>query len=583
MKKTFKKIFSSFIETTGKIKFIFILFFSFFTSIIAVIEPIFFTEIIKKIENFYKTGIFDKQDILGAIFFWALFIVFSIGINYFYRYYLIGLNNIKNYKHQIHTYSKKIINMSFPEYLSRKQGAIYKIFDRGTDSQFFFIFIFFLDIVKGLLGIFIIIGILFYFDWRMTLVTLIILPIMILFGWIFYKKLGPIQKKLNDQWYSVFGDIGNMLSSFQLVKIMTIENSFLKGLDEKVDDVFKKQIQVDKGWSISGIYTVTAIMIARILVIGFGIFFILEGSLSFSLLFMFFSYIGFLYTPLSQISERLRTMQEQLTYIEKFYSEFDAIEQEREEKKGKNIAHIDGNIIFENVDFSYTKDKKILHLLNFEIKNGQKVAFVGDTGAGKSTIIHLILRFWEVSAGKIMLDGIDIREINKKSLRNHIGVVSQDNSLFNLSIKENLLFAKPKATKEDLETALKKAQCNFVFDFKDGLDTIIGERGLKLSGGEKQRLSIARLFLKNPEILILDEATSALDNKTEKLVQKALDTLMKGRTSIIIAHRLSTIQDADIVFVLEKGKLVEVGKYEELIEKKGKLYTLANPDKLMLN
>ncbi len=364
---------------------------------------------------------------------------------------------------------------------------------------------------------------------------------------------------------------------------MTIENSFLKWLDEKVDDLFKKQIQVDKGWSIANIYTVTAIMIARILVIGFWVFFILDWTLTFSHLFLFFSYIGFFYTPIWQIFDRLRMVQEQLTYIEKFYKEFDAIEQETEEKKGKNISQVSGKIEFENVDFSYIADKKILHLLNFEIKNWQKVAFVWDTGAGKSTIIHLILRFWEVTGWKILLDDIDIRNINKKSLRSHIGVVSQDNSLFNLSIKENLLFAQPKATKEDLEMALKKAQCDFVFDFKEGIDTVIGERGLKLSGWEKQRLSIARLFLKDPEILILDEATSALDNKTEKMVQKALDALMKGRTSIIIAHRLSTIQDADIVFVLEKWKLVESGKYEELIEKKWKLYTLANPDKLMIN
>ncbi len=583
MKATIKKVFQSFIEITGKGKFIFILFFSLFVSVIAVIEPIFFTTIIRKIENFYKTWIFDKQDIIQAILLWALFIVFSIAVNFFHRYYLVGLNNLKNYQHQIHTYSKKIINMSFSEYLWKKQGSIYKLFDRGTDSQFFFIFIFFLDFVKGIFGIFIIIGILFYFDWRMTLVSLIMLPFMILFWWLFYKKLGPIQEKLNDQWHSIFWDIGNMLSSFQLVKIMTIENSFLKWLDEKVDDLFKKQIQVDKGWSIANIYTVTAIMIARILVIGFWVFFILDWTLTFSHLFLFFSYIGFFYTPIWQIFDRLRMVQEQLTYIEKFYKEFDAIEQETEEKKGKNISQVSGKIEFENVDFSYIADKKILHLLNFEIKNWQKVAFVWDTGAGKSTIIHLILRFWEVTGWKILLDDIDIRNINKKSLRSHIGVVSQDNSLFNLSIKENLLFAQPKATKEDLEMALKKAQCDFVFDFKEGIDTVIGERGLKLSGWEKQRLSIARLFLKDPEILILDEATSALDNKTEKMVQKALDALMKGRTSIIIAHRLSTIQDADIVFVLEKWKLVESGKYEELIEKKWKLYTLANPDKLMIN
>lgn len=181
-----------------------------------------------------------------------------------------------------------------------------------------------------------------------------------------------------------------------------------------------------------------------------------------------------------------------------------------------------------------------------------------------------------------MLDGILLQDIKKSSLRHHIGVVSQDTSLFNLSIEENLKFANPKATKKQIEEALKSAQAEFVFDFPHGIKTIIGERGLKLSGWEKQRIALARLFLKNPEILILDEATSALDTSTEKKVDLALKNLMKWKTSIIIAHRLSTIRHVDRIFVLEQGKVVEIGNYEELIEKKGKFFALANPDKLIL-
>ena len=197
-------------------------------------------------------------------------------------------------------------------------------------------------------------------------------------------------------------------------------------------------------------------------------------------------------------------------------------------------------------------------------------------------MVNLLLRFWDIDEGAIFLDGEDIRNIKKSSLRSHIGVVSQDNSLFNLSIEENLKFANPKATKKDIKQALINAEASFVFDLPKGIQTVIGERGLKLSGGEKQRISIARLFLKNPEILLLDEATSALDNVTEKKIEKALKKLMKGKTSIIIAHRLSTIQHVDTIFVLENGRVVEQGDYESLMKEQNKFYTLANPDKLIL-
>jgi len=279
----------------------------------------------------------------------------------------------------------------------------------------------------------------------------------------------------------------------------------------------------------------------------------------------------------------LRNSMKKLTEIQRMYEEVGSLESENKNDTWKNIKNPEWNIALNQVSFGYLKNKSVLNNISLDITSGQRVAFVGNTGAGKSTMVNLMLRFWDIEQGSITLDGTDIRDIKKSSLRSHIGVVSQDNSLFNMSIKENLLFAKPKATKKDLENALKQAQAQFVFDLENGIDTVIGERWLKLSGWEKQRLSIARLFLKDPKILILDEATSALDNKTEKLVQKALDTLMKWRTSIIIAHRLSTIQHADVIYMLENGTIVESWDYETLMKNKKKFYNLANPDHLIIN
>jgi len=263
------------------------------------------------------------------------------------------------------------------------------------------------------------------------------------------------------------------------------------------------------------------------------------------------------------------------------HDEFENIEYE-DIHSGKILKKPQWNISFENVSFWYSKDREILKNINIEIKKGQKIALVGNTGAGKSTIINLLLRFWDIEKGSIKIDDQDIIELKKSSLRNHVGVVSQDNSLFNLSIEENLKFANPKATKKEIEAALKSAEAHFIFDLKDGIKTVIGERGLKLSWGEKQRISIARLFLKNPEILILDEATSALDNVTERKIEKALKKLMKWKTSIIIAHRLSTIMHADTIHVLENGHVKESWSYEKLMKEKWKFYRLANPDKLIL-
>lgn len=323
-------------------------------------------------------------------------------------------------------------------------------------------------------------------------------------------------------------------------------------------------------------------MITRIFVLAGGIYFIKEWSLTLAELFIIFTYIWWIYFPLWTIFRDLRNSLKQLTEVERMYSVLGSLQKDIQDDRWFKINKVQGNISFQNVSFGYLENQKILKHINFEIKKGQKIALVGNTGAGKSTIVNLLLRFWDISQGEILLDGENINSLSKSSLRSHIGVVSQDNSLFNLTIEENLKFANAKATKSEMEWALKNAQADFVFDLPQGIKTVIGERWLKLSGGEKQRISLARLFLKNPEILILDEATSALDNTTEKKVDAALKQLMKGKTSIIIAHRLSTIQHADVIYMLEHGKIVESWNYNELMEKKGKFYHLANPDKLIL-
>lgn len=234
------------------------------------------------------------------------------------------------------------------------------------------------------------------------------------------------------------------------------------------------------------------------------------------------------------------------------------------------LEDFSGEIEFKNVDFHYVENIPVLSDISFKIKKGEMAALVGPTGVGKTTIAHLIPRFYDPSAGAILINGVNIKDIKLHSLRKHISIVSQDVFLFNGTVKENILFGRPEASEEEVIEAAKAANAHqFIMELEKGYETQVGERGVKLSGGQKQRISIARAILKNAPILILDEATSAVDTKTEMQIQEALKNLMKDKTSIVIAHRLSTIQEADQIIILKDGRIVESGKHEELINANG--------------
>ena len=578
-----KKIFSNYIKTAGIGSLIFTVLFGLLVSAVVIFEPVIFTEIIKKVEIFYQTWVFDLNQFYIFVTIWWVFILFSILLQYIYRFLLVSKPALRNHKEMSAEYAEKIISMSYWNYLEQKTWSLYKIFDRWTDSQVMFIFFILLDFLKGVSWIVFIVIIMFFINIKMAIVTLSMVPVMLIMGTIFYKRLFPAQQQLNDKRDNIFGLLWNVMSNFFLVKSLSIEKSFKKQMNDGLDDCLERQLSIDKWWSISDIYTASLVMISRILVIGFWVYFLIQWEINFATLFLFFSYIGWIYFPLWMLFGRLRNVQQWITAIWKFYVTFDNLEADKSAKKWSKITDIQWKIEFKWVNFWYNNKKNILSDLSFKVKAWEKVALVGTTWAGKSTIINLILRLWDSDSGKIKLDGINITDISKKSLRQHIWVVSQDNSLFNMTIRENLLFASPKASDKKIQEALSQAEANFVYDLEKWLDTVIWERGLKLSGWEKQRLSIARLFLKNPEILILDEATSALDNKTEKAIQKALDKLMKWRTSIIVAHRLTTIMDVDTILFIEDGAVVESGNYKELIKLDRKFSELASSNHLMIN
>lgn len=298
---------------------------------------------------------------------------------------------------------------------------------------------------------------------------------------------------------------------------------------------------------------------------GGGVFFF-KGVINFGDFTAFLLYIGMFSSPIRRLIAFIEQYQSGMTGFKRF---IEIIEEnpEIEDPDSKDIGVLQGDIKFEKVSFSYDENKNILSNLNLSIKKGRTVALVGPSGGGKTTLCHLIPRFYEINSGEISIDGMDIRKMTRASLRSNIGIVQQEVFLFTGTIYENILYGNVDATDEEVIAAAKKANIHdYIMSLDDGYDTYIGERGVKLSGGQKQRISIARVFLKNPPILILDEATSALDNATELLIQKSLEDLCKGRTTIVVAHRLSTIKNADEIIVFGNEGILERGTHDELIQ-----------------
>lgn len=319
------------------------------------------------------------------------------------------------------------------------------------------------------------------------------------------------------------------------------------------------------GWMTPMMHIIVSIGIGG--VIGYGSYLIVNGDITSGNFVSFITALVMLYNPIKSLGKNFQAVQVSFLAIERV-AEILEVEPTIGDKPGaKELPAVKKSIDYKNVDFEYTPGVPVLKNVSFSVKPGMRVAFVGNSGGGKSTLVNLLPRFYEVTGGKISIDGIDIRDYKLHSLRDNIAVVFQDNFLFAGTIRDNIMIGKADATDEEVRRAVKMAYLDdFINDLEKGLDTDIGERGALLSGGQRQRLAIARAFLKNSQIVVLDEATSALDNKAEAVVQKAIDNLMQDRTVFVIAHRLSTVQNADLIMVVNDGEIVESGRHEELLQ-----------------
>lgn len=580
---TLKKLLKKYKNYIWNYKFYTIFFVALIMILISSSEPFFTSKAVSFVEKFIQTNEVNTDSLILFFSLWIAYIIINSFVKYFYSYYLIEKNTIDFYINESKNIKEKVIYMSEKSYVNKKSWKIYKIIDRWLEWVFSSVFLLFLEILPSIISIIFVTIVLFSVNIKMAIATLSVTPILVYVWYFFTSKTKDLQTEVNKKWDLFYTKIWDYLTNLTQVKTLTFENNASNELNKIQIESKKLQLPLSKRWTISWIYVTFLINLTIFLVLWTWILLIKSWEITFAILFLYFAYINFIFYPLSFIFNNLRNLQKHLEGIKNMNDEFENIEQDLDYEFSKDINKIKWKIEFKNVFFSYSEEKEILKNINFTINPWEKIALVWDTWWWKTTITNLILRLYEIEKWEISIDDISIKNFTKKSLRKHIWIVMQDNTLFNTSIENNLRFAKNNATKKEIEDALKKARAEFVFETKDSIKSEIWERWLKLSWWEKQRISIARTFLKDPEILILDEATSALDNKTEKEIQKSLNDLMKWKTTIIIAHRLSTIKKVDRIYVIENWKIVESGNYEELINANGKFYNLANPDNLIMN
>ncbi|MGI9404026.1 MAG: ABCB family ABC transporter ATP-binding protein/permease [Hyphomicrobium sp.] len=461
--------------------------------------------------------------------------------------------------------------LSLRFHLERRTGGLSRVIERATRAIELIIRMGILNVVPTLLELMLVCGVLFYFfDWRFVLIVLAMVAVYMWYTFAASERRMIIRREMNESDTDANTKAVDSLLNFETVKYFGNEGLEAKRFDAAMARYERAAIKTYRslGMLNSGQSVIfTTSMTACMLLAAQGV---IAGTHTIGEFVMINALMIQLYMPLNFMGTVYREIKQGLVDLESMFALLQVTPEIKDKPSAKPLTVTKGDIRFENVSFAYEPDRQILKDLSFEVPPGKMVAIVGPSGAGKSTISRILFRFYDIQSGRVTIDGQDIRNVTQKSLRAQIGVVPQDTVLFNDTILYNIKYGRSNASEQEAYEAAKLAQIDaFIHALPQGYQTMVGERGLKLSGGEKQRVAIARTILKAPPILILDEATSALDSHTEKEIQDALDRVARNRTTLVIAHRLSTIVHADNILVLEQGRLVEQGTHAELIDKGG--------------
>lgn len=522
-------------------------------------------------------------DIISVESFSLNFVVFLLGIwvlmsliSAFFRRIVStrgGFISVDSLCDLIYENAEHIINLPLSFHKEKKLGEILSKINRAGDYLRDIIDIVVFSTFPLFLTTFIGIVILFFVDWRLSLGALLVFLSSIIITLHRTPLILEASKLMHENYDIALGVLNDSFLNIQTIKSCAVENfqkeKINKSYKEGIAPAFKKVVVF---WQNTVLFQQIIFSLGFVIIFGYAIFLLKTNQISSGELIMFLGYLNIIQQPLASLLWQWFHFQRGIVSIKRA-REILKMKTENYKKKGKILKEVKGKVELKNICFSYKKGEWILKRINFIAKPGQKIAIVGGSGEGKTTLVDLISLYFIPNKGKILIDGTDTKEMNLSFLRKIIAYVPQEIILFNDTIKNNILYGKPDAANEEIIEAAKAANAhNFIERFPQKYNQVVGERGIKLSTGQKQRLAIARAIIRNPKILILDEATSSLDVESEKLVQEALDNLIKNRTTFIIAHRLSTVRKADKILVLEKGKIIEDGTHKELISKKGKYY-----------